>query len=78
LSVIATTRLDSLARIFVITDQTNYTWGGWLRFILTDGTNTDTSSAVRTGNKEGNITVFYYFDDVGTTKLNQWLLVQGR
>jgi len=78
LATIATTNLDSLARIIVITNQTNYTWGGWQRFILTDGTHTDTSSAVRIGNKAGALTVFYYFDDVSTNKILQWLLVQGQ
>jgi len=78
LAVIATTLLDSLPRIFVITNQDNYTWGGWRRYIITDGTNTDTSTSIRIGNKQGAMTVFYYFDDVGTTKLNLWLLDQGQ
>lgn len=78
LLVIPTTDLDSLSRIFVLTDLTNYTWGGWRRFILTDGTHTDTSAAVRIGNKIGALTIFYYFDDVSTTKILEWLLVQGQ
>jgi hypothetical protein len=77
LGLVTAALCDSTARIFVITNQTNYTWGGWLRFYITDGTNSKYSNPVRIGNKQGALTVFYYLDDVGTSKLNLWFLVQG-
>jgi len=78
LGLVTAAMCDSSARVFVIANQTNYTWGGWLRITITDGTNSKTSSPVRIGNKTGSITIFYYFDDVGVIKLNLWALIQGQ
>lgn len=70
---IATAQLDSTARYAIIRPD-SLLIGSWMRFIVTDATNTDTSQAVSIKRAE-RYQVYYYFDDVSTNLIRQFLLL---
>jgi hypothetical protein len=70
---IATAQLDSTTRYAIIKSD-SLLMGSWMRWIVTDGTNTDTSQAVPIKRAE-RYQVFYYFDDVSTNLIRQFLLL---
>lgn len=74
LLAIATTQLDSTVR-YVPIKSDSLLFGRWMRFIVTDATNTDTSEAIRISGYD-KFMVYYYFDDVSTNLLRQYLKVE--